>query len=118
MPKLLQGDERKVWGDAAYQGRARRCEPRPHAHGNDLPPGRYERIVNRLQLRKNRTKAQVRSKVEHMFRVMKRQFAFDRVRYRGLAKNANSTFACFAVVNLYLSRKRLFPLARETQSRS
>jgi IS5 family transposase len=72
---------------------------------------RYKQIVDELQRRKNRTKAQVRSKVEHIFRVMKRQFGFDRVRYRGLAKNANRMFACFALVNLYLTRKRLVPLA-------
>jgi len=52
----------------------------------------------------------VRSKVEPVFRVMKRQFGFDRVRYRGLAKNANRMFACFALVNLYIARKRLVPL--------
>jgi IS5 family transposase len=41
---------------------------------------------------------------------MKCQFGFDRVRYKGLAKNANRMFACFALVNLYLTRKRLAPL--------
>jgi IS5 family transposase len=45
--------------------------------------------------------------VEHVFRVMKRQFGFDRVRYRGLKKNANRMFTCFALVNLYVVRKRL-----------
>jgi IS5 family transposase len=68
------------------------------------------KIVNQLQRRRNRTKAQVRSKVEHVFRIMKRQFGFDRVRYRGLAKNTNRIFACFALVNLYLARKRLAPM--------
>jgi transposase, IS5 family len=71
---------------------------------------RYKHVVDELQRRKNRTKARVRSKVEHVFRVMKRQFGFDRVRYRGLAKNANRIFACFALVNLYITRKRLAPL--------
>ena len=71
---------------------------------------RYKHFVDELQRRKNRTKAQVRSKVEHVFRVMKRQFGFDRVRYRGLEKNSNRMFACFALVNLYITRKRLAPL--------
>ncbi len=39
-------------------------------------------------------------------RVLKRQFGFDRVRYRGLAKNHNRLCACFALVNLYNHRKR------------
>jgi IS5 family transposase len=71
---------------------------------------RYKHYVDELQRRKNRVKARVRSKVEHVFRVMKRQFGFDRVRYRGLGKNANRMFACFALVNLYITRKRLVPL--------
>ena len=38
---------------------------------------------------KNRTKSRVRSKVEHVFGVMKLKFGFVKVRYRGLKKNAN-----------------------------
>lgn len=39
------------------------------------------------QRRRNRTKSKVRSKVEHCFLVIKRLFGFNKVRYRGLAKN-------------------------------
>jgi IS5 family transposase len=111
LPELLHGDERKVWGDAAYQGQGEKMRVKaPRAQDMTSRRARYKQIVDQLQRRKNRTKAQVRSKVEHVFRVMKRQFGFDRVRYRGLAKNANRMFACFALVNLYLTRKRLAPL--------
>ena len=82
----------------------------PRAQDMTSRRARYKQIVDEFERRKNRTKARVRSKVEHVFRVMKRQFGFDRVRYRGLAKNANRLFACFALVNLYLTRKRLAPL--------
>jgi IS5 family transposase len=109
--ELLHGNERKVWGDAAYQGQGEKIRSKaPHAQDMTSRRARYKQIVDELQRRKNRTKAQVRSKVEHVFRVMKRQFGFDRVRYRGLAKNANRMFACFALVNLYLTRKRLVPM--------
>jgi IS5 family transposase len=112
LPELLHGNERKVWGDAAYQVQGEKIRQRaPKAQDMTSRRARYKQIVDELQRRKNRTKAQVRSKVEHIFRVMKRQFGFDRVRYRGLAKNANRMFACFALVNLYLTRKRLVPLA-------
>jgi len=84
-------------------------EKAPRAQGMASRRTRYKQVVDQLQRRKNRTKARVRSKVEHVFRVMKRQFGFDRVRYRGLAKNANRMFACFALVNLYITRKRLVP---------
>jgi transposase, IS5 family len=111
LPELLHGGERKVWGDAAYQGQGERIRAKaPHAQDMTSRRARYKQIVDQLQRRKNRTKAQVRSKVEHVFRVMKRQFGFDKVRYKGLAKNANRMFACFALVNLYLTRKRLVPL--------
>jgi IS5 family transposase len=110
LPELLHGEERKVWGDAAYQGQGEKIRSvAPRAQDMTSRRSRYKQIVDQLQRRKNRTKAQVRSKVEHVFRVMKRQFGFDRVRYKGLAKNANRIFACFALVNIYLTRKRLAP---------
>jgi len=52
-------------------------------------------------------KARVRAKVEHPFRILKRIFGFEKVRYRGLKKNHQRLCACFALVNLYLHRKRL-----------
>jgi IS5 family transposase len=111
LPELLHGNERKVWGDAAYQGQGEKMRAKaPRAQDMTSRRARYKHIINQLQRRKNRTKAQVRSKVEHVFRVMKRQFGFDRVRYKGLARNASRMFACFALVNLYLTRKRLVPL--------
>jgi IS5 family transposase len=59
---------------------------------------------------KNRTKSRVRSKVEHVFAVMKLKFAFVKLRYRGLKKNATQLFVVCALVNLYLTRKRLLLL--------
>ena len=108
LPELLHGEERKVWGDGAYQGQGEVIsEVAPLAQDMTCRRTKYKNYVDELQRKKNRTKSRVRSKVEHVFRVMKRQFGFDRVRYRGLAKNANRMFACFALVNLYLTRKRL-----------
>jgi len=45
--------------------------------------------------------------VEHVFAVMKLKFGFVKVRYRGIAKNANRLFATCALVNLFLARKTL-----------
>ena len=47
----------------------------------------------------------VRSKVEHVFAVMKLKFGFVKLRFRGLQKNATQLFAVCALVNLYLARK-------------
>jgi transposase, IS5 family len=49
--------------------------------------------------------------VEWPFRILKRVFGFTKVRYRGLKKNHEWLLAAFALVNLYLHRKRLVPLA-------
>ena len=62
--------------------------------------------------RKNRTKSGVRAKVEHVFRVLKRQFGFTKVRYRGLEKNANHLFAALALVNIVMVRRRLLSLSQ------
>jgi len=72
-----------------------------------LPAYHYKDRVDEVERAKNRTKAKVRSKVEHVFAVMKLKFGFVKVRYRGIAKNANRLFATCALVNLFLARKTL-----------
>jgi len=108
LPDLLHGDECKVWGDGAYQGQGeaiRQAAPR----AQDMTSRRvmYKNFVDELQKAKNRVKARVRAKVEHPFRILKRIFGFEKVRYRGLKKNHERLCTCFALVNLYLHRKRL-----------
>lgn len=49
----------------------------------------------------NRLKSKIRSRVEHVFGVMKLRFAFTKVRYRGLAKNLHRIEATCALINLY-----------------
>ncbi|WP_258527146.1 transposase, partial [Xanthomonas oryzae] len=57
------------------------------------------------------TKASLRAKVEHPFRVIKRQFGYVNVRYRGLVKNTAQMLTLFALSNLWLKRKELMPVA-------
>ena len=54
-----------------------------------------------------RLKASIRAKVEHPFRVIKRQFGHVKVRYRGLAKNTAQLHTLFALANLWLARSKL-----------
>ena len=63
--------------------------------------------MDELQKSKNRVKARVRAKVEHPFRILKRIFGFEKVRYRGIKKNHHRLCASFALVNPYLHRRRL-----------
>jgi transposase, IS5 family len=108
LPDLLHGEERKVWGDGAYQGQGEAIR-RAAAQAQDMTSRRvkYKNFVDEIEKTKNRVKARVRAKVEHPFRILKRIFGFERVRYRGLKKNHQRLCACFALVNLYLHRKRL-----------
>jgi IS5 family transposase len=52
-------------------------------------------------------KARVRAKVEHPFRVIKLQFGFTKVRYRGIAKNTAQLTTLFALSNLWMARRRI-----------
>ncbi len=101
LPDLLHGAEKKVWGDAGYQGQTEAIHAAaPEAQ--DMTSRRTKRkdSVDEVERRKNRTKARVRSKVEWPFRILKRVFGYTRVRYRGLKKNHEWLLAAFALVNL------------------
>jgi IS5 family transposase len=54
--------------------------------------------------------ARIRAKVEHPFRVIKQQFGFSKVRYKGLAKNTGQIVTLFALANLWMARKKLMAL--------
>jgi IS5 family transposase len=113
LPDLLHGEETRVWGDGAYQGQSeviRECAPR--AQDFTQRRCRYQgQIVDEVAWAKNRMKSKVRAKVEHVFQVMKLQFGFVKVRYRGLKKNAHRLFVTCALVNLFVSRKKLLAAA-------
>jgi IS5 family transposase len=108
LPELLHGEETRVWGDQAYRGQRQVIHAcAPHAQDWTHRRYRYKDRVDELERAKNRVKSKVRSKVEHVFGVMKLKFGFVKVRYRGLAKNANRLFATCALVNLFMVRKKL-----------
>lgn len=108
LPHMLHGEETKVWGDGGYQGQTEAIrQAAPRAKDMTCRRTRFRQIVDEVQRRKNRTKARVRARVEHPFRILKSVFGFDKVRYRGLRKNHHRLCVNFALVNLYLHRKRL-----------
>jgi IS5 family transposase len=90
---LLHGEETNVWGDQAYRGQSEVIQKHaPRAQNCTQRRYRYKHYVDEVERAKNRTKSQVRSKIEHVFGVMKLKFGFVKVRYRGLAKNAHRVF--------------------------
>ncbi len=76
-------------------------------------PSKLRAIRNKRGLKHARRwehfKASVRAKVEHPFRVVKRQFDYTKVRYRGLAKNAAQVLTLFALSNLWMALRQLLP---------
>ncbi|MBS0299914.1 MAG: transposase [Proteobacteria bacterium] len=57
--------------------------------------------------KRNRKHSAIRARVEHVFRVIKRQFGFTRTRYRELTKNAVQVNMLMGLANLYLLRDKL-----------
>lgn len=108
LPDLLHGEETRIWGDSAYAGQTDII--REHAPGaSDFTnrKGCRNRPLSEAERLKNRTKSKVRARVEHPFLVIKRIFGFDKVRYRGLDKNANRLFVTCGLANLFMARRHL-----------
>jgi IS5 family transposase len=107
---LLHGDELTAHGDRGYADKSRELD---HPRGEDaVGPQWYVPFKRKPgsdttpeQKRINRLLAGVRSVVEHPFRVLKCQFGYRKVRYRGLFKNEQHQLSLFALVNLYLARR-------------
>jgi IS5 family transposase len=111
LAQLLHGNETRVWGDSAYTGQRAVIDKRaPGAKDFTNKRARRNRPLTDAQKATNRTKSRVRAKVEHPFCVIKRLWGFTKVRYRGLAKNANRLFVAFALSNLFVSRNKLLRL--------
>jgi IS5 family transposase len=113
VPDLLHGQETRVYGDRGYQG----CtdlikEAAPNAKDFTNRRVRQPWGEDEVARAKNRTKNRTRARVEHVFHVLKRQFGFVKVRYRGLAKNANRVFTALALVNLVMTQRRMPALVR------
>jgi IS5 family transposase len=110
---LLHGEESDAFGDAGYQGAHKRADARADVSWHvAMRPGKRAALDKTQQLdalieRVEKIKASIRAKVEHPFRVIKRQFGFVKVRYRGLAKNAAQLKTLFALSNLWMARKKL-----------
>jgi IS5 family transposase len=111
--ELLHGKETVVYADAGYQG----IEKRPEMQGRgigfrvamrpskrralpDTSEGRLDDLIETA-------KAHVRAKVEHPFRVIKRQFGFQKTRLRGMLKNGCKVKVLAALSNLFMARHQL-----------
>lgn len=112
--ELLHGEENAVYADAGYTGVEKREEHENREVVWQIAARRstYSKLNKRSVLYKAKRKieylkAQTRAKVEHPFRVIKRQFGYVKVRFRGLMKNTAQLTTLFALSNLWMARKKL-----------
>ena len=113
---LLHGDEEVVFADSGYRGVEKR-EDILAQHANvkwhiAMMPSKRKALdkgtpLGSLLDKLEQTKARIRAKVEHPFRVIKRQFVYTKVEYRGLAKNTANLMTLFALSNLWMARRSL-----------
>jgi IS5 family transposase len=111
--ELLHGGETVVYADSGYQGIEKREEMKGKAIGfrvamrpgkrralPDTPEGRLDDLIETA-------KAHIRAKGEHPFRVIKRQFGFQKTRLRGMLKNSCKVNVLAALANLFMARHLL-----------
>lgn len=108
LPKLLRPEDEVIFADAGYTSDEykrgsrklgiRWCVQDKRKAGQNLSSS---------QKKRNRKQSSIRARVEHVFRVIKRQFGFTKTRYRGLAKNAAQVNMLVGLANLYMLRGRL-----------
>ena len=110
---LIREDDEVVYGDSAYSG----IEKRENIKNSTHLSGIDYRVNLKKPYRKNKwengpglywfklleyQKSRVRCKVEYPFYIIKRIFAYRKVRYRGLAKNSTQAYMLGALANLYM----------------
>ena len=111
MDDLLHGEESTVYGDKAYADEGKKleyegngiawCVNRKGSRG--CPLSQEDKDWNHEQNR-------IRAKGEHVFRIVKHLWKYQKVRYKGLKKNAAQVFTLFTLANLYLVRKELLQM--------
>ena len=111
---LLHGHETDVFADAGYQGAHKRPDAKEGVTWHvAMRPGKRRALdkenkpIDALIEQVEKIKASIRAKVEHPFRVIKRQFGYTKVRYRGLMKNTLQLTTLFALSNLWMVRHQL-----------
>ena len=112
---LLHGEETTVHGDAGYIGADKRvaAERKREWHIAEkrgrvkaMEEGPLKEATKELET----LKARFRARVEHPFRVVKRQFGFQKVRFKGLLKNTAQVMTLFALSNLWMARRDLLAM--------
>ena len=108
MDNLIREDDRVVFADKGYVNEnKKRAARRAGVYWAVKEKPKAGRRLSSSQIKRNRRHGAIRAKVEHVFRVLKCQFGYRKVRYRGIEKNGAQVFALLALANLFLARRQL-----------
>lgn len=108
MPELLREEDEVVFGDAGYTSDSYKRGARSLGMTWKVNDKRKpKKNLSATQKKRNRKNSSIRARVEHCFRVLKCQFGYKKVRYKGLNKNRVQVFALLGLANLYMLRKQL-----------
>lgn len=111
MDDLLHGEESTIYGDKAYADEKKKLE----YEGNGITwcinrKGSRGCPLSQEDKDWNHEQNRIRAKGEHAFRIVKHLWKYQKVRYKGLKKNAAQVFTLFALANLYMVRKELLQM--------
>jgi transposase, IS5 family len=102
--------------DAGYQGVDKRPDAKQGVRWHiAMRPGKrralnIDNAADVLLDQAEKLKTGIQAKVEQPFRVVKRQFGYVKVRYRGLKKNTAQLVTLFALSNLWIVRGKLMEM--------
>lgn len=112
-PNLIREDDEVIYGDSGYLGAPERVNPLRDE--NELPEVEFRINLRPSSLKvkdsyqginwdkeEEHRKSAVRCKVEHPFLIVKKQFGYAKVVYRGIKKNMNRFHILFASANLLM----------------
>lgn len=100
--RLIQGDEKAVYADSAYDTKARRAALRARGVKDRIQhrPNKHHPVLPHWRKKRNQLIGRIRGRVETIFAVLKRNYGYVRVRYLGLAKNQNHLYLLCMALNL------------------
>lgn len=108
LPHLVREDDRAVFGDKGYvNNKLKRVARKAGLFWGVSLKASKQHPLTEANKRFNHKMSSIRARVEHVFRVIKRQFGYTKVRYKGIAKNAAQVFSLIGLTNLYLARRAL-----------
>ncbi len=106
--RLIREDDQTIFGDKGYVNEKHKTAARQAGvYWAVMEKAKPKKKLSTSQHKRNKKQAAVRSKVEHIFRIIKCQFGYRKTRYRGLQKNADQMFSLMALANLYQARGKL-----------